>query len=125
MSSAFRFAAICFVLPVLCTASAGAFTLQTSARVEIVPGVEILRVGGDLPVPALAPEQGAPAGFHVEGPAERAVRVAWIVDPGDAAASPASSSASRHDETGGLLLEFGSIPDPAPDAGYRLTLEYE
>ena len=112
----------------LCGGSpAEAFVLHTSARVEIVPGVEILRVGTNLPFPGDEPasaKASGPEGFYIDGPADQAVRVAWTTLSKDRAATPPSTSASRHDESGGLILEYDRAAGGGDD-GYLLILEYE
>lgn len=117
------------LLGILAASPTLAFVLHTSAHVEIVPGVDILRVGTALPgsVPVEAADRSGSAGFYVDGPADRTVRVAWTILPRDGAVTPASTSASRHDEGGGLMLdcEFGADAADEPLDGYLLTLEYE
>jgi len=112
---------------------ARAFVLQSSARVEIVPAVVIQRVGSALPAPAsdrlLAVDVGDNAlGLFVDGPTDRAVRIAWTYLTHGEIPTPSSASESRQDESGGFLLKFDDIRDVAVESqidGYLLTLEYE
>ncbi len=121
------------LLMVLSVGAGQAAVLHTSARVQIVPSVDIRRVGAALPLQspdqaqltALAAEA---IGFLVDGPAERTVQVVWtgLTFDGDGARSP--SVDCRHDDAGELLLEYdltigAELGNPAE--GYLLVLEYE
>ena len=110
-----------------------AAVLHTSARVQIMPGVDILRVGSaferqtDGSGVRTIRADGV-IGFRVDGPADQAVHVAWAgLVPTEADARPIASD-HRHDESGRLFLKYDHIADrcgETPTAGLLLTLEYE
>jgi len=109
-----RFILIVFLMAVTAPATVDAAQVTTSARVQIVTGVEVERVVPSLEttLETTVPPTGAVA-FHILGPTDRAVNVAW--------ASSTDSSPAAISRDGGALLVW--LDRGAADG--HLVIEYE
>jgi hypothetical protein len=109
-----RLVLLLFSAVVSAAATADAAQITTSARVQIVSGVDVERV---VPTFETTPETTiAPTGavaFHIVGPTDQAVNVAWMSH-----ADPSPAAISRD---GGTLLVW--LEQGAPDG--HLLIEYE
>lgn len=101
-----RFALSFFIAAILWTAAAGAVTLTTSARVQIVPGVDIERIAPsrsvqeELGIEDAASPEGALV-FRIAGPPHQAVNIGWTTTT-SAETSPAAPARTTpgHDDDG-------------------------
>jgi hypothetical protein len=137
-SYVFLLALLCCLL--LTPLVAQAFTLQTHARVSIVPYVEVQQMdpgdrSGDPGLPtadwaAIWEADEQTVNFAIDGPAGLCVNVSWSdLDPQLTMPAPLAAAEVEHGPTGDLYLTYPLDGDaPAPQPAVRsilLCLQYE